>query len=53
MSNNQRINILHIITQLELGGAQKNVLSILAHLDDKKYCKHLITSAGGILGSGE
>ncbi|MDP3143643.1 MAG: glycosyltransferase family 4 protein [Candidatus Omnitrophota bacterium] len=49
MPDNQRINILHIITQLDLGGAQKNVLSILSGLDDKKYNKHLIASADGIL----
>jgi glycosyltransferase involved in cell wall biosynthesis len=42
----KRIKLLHILTKLELGGAQKNVLGILSGLDPKKYDIHLITSHG-------
>ncbi|MBI5873231.1 MAG: glycosyltransferase family 4 protein [Candidatus Omnitrophica bacterium] len=40
------IKVLHIVTQLELGGAQKNALDILSHLDRLKYEIHLISSDG-------
>lgn len=40
------IKILHILTQLELGGAQKNALEILSGLDADKYDIHLISSDG-------
>jgi len=40
------LKVLHIITQLELGGAQKNVLAILAGLPQDKYEVHLLTSRG-------
>jgi len=45
----QKTKVLHIITQLELGGAQKHVLSVLARLDNERYNKYLATSSGGIL----
>ena len=45
----KKFNILHIITKLELGGAQKNALYTIAGLDDNKYNKHLISSRGGLL----
>ncbi|HAJ56763.1 MAG TPA: hypothetical protein DCL35_03210 [Candidatus Omnitrophica bacterium] len=38
--------VLHIVTKLELGGAQKNALSILAGLNRHKYEVHLISSEG-------
>ena len=41
-----KTRILHIITQLELGGAQKHVLALLSHLDSARYEKHLISSDG-------
>lgn len=44
-----KINILHIVTKLELGGAQKNVLSILEGLDKEKYNPFLISGRKGIL----
>ncbi len=40
------LKVLHVITQLELGGAQKNVLSILSGLHRDKYEIHLISSPG-------
>ena len=45
----RKLNVLHIITKLELGGAQKNALYILANLDRARYNKYLITSPGGLL----
>jgi len=44
-----KINTLHIVTQLELGGAQKNCLAILENLDNEKYNKYLATSLSGPL----
>ncbi|NQT89925.1 MAG: glycosyltransferase family 4 protein [Candidatus Omnitrophica bacterium] len=41
--------IAHIITQLELGGAQKTTLLILKYLNTDKYEPHLITSTDGPL----
>ncbi|OIO36575.1 MAG: hypothetical protein AUJ74_01735 [Candidatus Omnitrophica bacterium CG1_02_44_16] len=40
------LKVLHIITRLELGGAQKNVLAMLANLPQDKYEIHLIASPG-------
>lgn len=40
------IKVLHIITKLELGGAQKSVLELLALLDKRIYDVHLISSDG-------
>lgn len=42
----KKIKLLYILTKLELGGAQKNVLEVLSRLDPKKYDIHLITSHG-------
>lgn len=44
-----RIKIAHIITHLELGGAQKTALSLLECINKKDYQPHLITSPGGLL----
>jgi glycosyltransferase involved in cell wall biosynthesis len=46
--NNPRIGCVHIITKLELGGAQDNTLYSLKTLPPEKYNKILITGAGGI-----
>lgn len=43
------VKVLHIVTKLELGGAQKNVLSILETLDKKKYNLFLVSGKEGIL----
>lgn len=37
---------MHIITKMELGGAQKNALSILSGLDPHKFESYLIASSG-------
>jgi len=44
-----KTKIAHIITKLELGGAQKTTLSLLRHADKKRYEIHLITSPDGYL----
>ena len=44
-----KIRIVHIITTLELGGAQKNALDIIENLDASKYEKFFISSQQGLL----
>jgi glycosyltransferase involved in cell wall biosynthesis len=43
------IKVAHIITQLELGGAQKNTLYTVTHLDPRSYECYLLTGKGGRL----
>jgi glycosyltransferase involved in cell wall biosynthesis len=45
----KRIKVAHIITRLELGGAQQNTLYCCAHHDRKKYDVLLISGVGGQL----
>lgn len=45
----KKIKIAHIITQLELGGAQSNTLYTVEHLPRDKYEVILISGSGGIL----
>ena len=45
------IRVCHIITKLELGGAQQNTLYTLAHLDRSRFEPTLITGTRGILDS--
>src|SRR3989338_961872 len=45
----QRINLLYVITKLELGGAQKQLLSLINHLDQDKFKPFLFTAKGGFL----
>lgn len=45
----KKINILHIITNLELGGAQRHVLSLINNLDNAKYNIHIISAPQGAL----
>jgi glycosyltransferase involved in cell wall biosynthesis len=44
-----KINLLQIITKLELGGAQLSTLDLIKSLDSNIYNAHLITGAEGIL----
>jgi glycosyltransferase involved in cell wall biosynthesis len=44
-----KIKIAHIITLLELGGAQENTLYTCEHLDKNKFDVFLICGKGGIL----
>ncbi|MFA5974714.1 MAG: glycosyltransferase family 4 protein [Elusimicrobiota bacterium] len=44
-----KLRVCHIITQLELGGAQQNTLYTLSHLDSNRFDVSLICGAGGFL----
>jgi glycosyltransferase involved in cell wall biosynthesis len=44
-----KIKILYIITKLELGGAQKQLLELIRNLDKDKYTIFLFTAREGIL----
>ncbi|MFH2145977.1 MAG: glycosyltransferase family 4 protein [Candidatus Omnitrophota bacterium] len=44
-----KTNLLHIITELELGGAQKNALYIITHCDNGRYNKFFISAPRGLL----
>ncbi|MDD5687978.1 MAG: glycosyltransferase family 4 protein [Elusimicrobia bacterium] len=46
-----KIKVVHIITLLELGGAQENTLYTCEHLDKNKFEPILICGKGGILDS--
>lgn len=41
--------ICHVITKLELGGAQQVVLYVVSHLDRTRYHPVLVTGPGGLL----
>ena len=45
----RKINVLYVITKLELGGAQKSTLEIIRNIDREKYRLFLVTSPDGIL----
>ena len=45
----KKIKILHIITQLDLGGAQKNALDIVRLLDKNRYAIYFVSSNKGLL----
>ncbi len=45
----QKTNILFVITKLELGGAQKQLLSIISNLDQQKFQPFLFTAREGLL----
>jgi len=44
-----KTNLLFIITKLELGGAQKQLLSIIAHIDRGRFNIFLFTARNGLL----
>src|SRR5215204_3993858 len=44
-----RIRIVHVITRLELGGAQGNTLYTVSNLDRSLFDVHLVTGRGGLL----
>lgn len=46
-----KIKVLHIITKLELGGAQQNTLYTVEHLNKEQFDVYLATGRGGILDS--
>lgn len=45
----EKIKVVHIITKLELGGAQANTLYTIRHLNRDRYEPYLITGQKGIL----
>ncbi|MBZ9577972.1 glycosyltransferase family 4 protein [Patescibacteria group bacterium] len=45
----RRLNVLHIVTKLELGGAQKSALDIVSILNKTRYNLSLVSSNDGIL----
>jgi len=45
----QRIKLLYVITELELGGAQKQLLSLISHLDEERFEPFLFTAGKGLL----
>lgn len=44
-----RVNLLYVVTKLELGGAQKQLLHLIRRLDQEKYRIFLFTAQGGEL----
>jgi glycosyltransferase involved in cell wall biosynthesis len=47
----QKVNVLYVITKLELGGAQKQLLSLIRHLDRARFSSFLFTAKDGLLVS--
>jgi len=45
----QTITVVHIITKMELGGAQRNTLYTVQHLDQQLFRVYLLTGPGGEL----
>jgi glycosyltransferase involved in cell wall biosynthesis len=43
------VSVVHIITKLELGGAQQNTLFTISHLDPTRFRSALITGESGLL----
>ncbi len=44
-----KIKVVHLITKLEMGGAQLNTVFTVGNIDKKKFDVFLISGAGGIL----
>lgn len=44
-----KINLLYVVTKLELGGAQKHVLTLIRYADTEKYNLFLFTAQDGFL----
>jgi len=44
-----RVNILYVITKLELGGAQAQLLSLIRRLDKERYAPFILTARTGVL----
>jgi glycosyltransferase involved in cell wall biosynthesis len=49
MGAENRLRVAHIITQLELGGAQNNTIYTVKHLDPAQYEPCLLCGPGGML----
>lgn len=46
-----KITVVHLITKLELGGAQLNTIYTAEHLDPLRFDVYLLCGAGGLLNS--
>jgi len=44
-----RLRVAHLITRLELGGAQQNTLHTVRHIDPERFEAHLVCGRGGYL----
>jgi len=44
-----KIKVTHIVTMLEVGGAQKNTLYTVSHLKSDRYERQLLSGPGGLL----
>lgn len=49
--NNRKTTVVHLITKLELGGAQLNTIYTAENLDPLRYDVYLLSGAGGLLKS--
>lgn len=49
--NRARITVVHLVTRLELGGAQLNTLYTAEHLDPLRFDVYLLCGPGGMLRS--
>jgi glycosyltransferase involved in cell wall biosynthesis len=49
MAEMKKIKVVHIITKLELGGAQINTVYTYQNLDEKQFETYLLSGPGGIL----
>ena len=45
----KKANILYVVTQLELGGAQTQLLSLIRGIDRERYNLFLFTAHDGLL----
>ncbi len=51
MKGHSRIIVVHLITKLELGGAQLNTIYTAEHLDENCFDAFLVSGPGGVLKS--
>ncbi len=51
MKKNSRIIVAHLITKLELGGAQLNTIYTVEHLDPRMFDVYLLCGQGGTLST--
>jgi len=49
MGFDRKISILYVITKLELGGAQKHLLSLIQGLDRERFNPYILTAYDGLL----
>ncbi len=49
MTGERPTPVVHVITKLELGGAQQNTLHTVASLDRARFAPHLVCGVGGML----